>query len=76
MPTLNVTITDASLDRYKAALGKVHALVDAQGQPRDATAAECREHLIGMGKTFVLNVEQAALAAANPPPQPAPVDLT
>ena len=76
MPTLTVTVSTESLDRYKVALGAVHALKDANGDPRNATAAECKEHLMGMGRTFVINYEQAQLAAANPPPQPAPVDMT
>ena len=76
MPTLTVTVSTESLDRYKVALGAVHALKDANGDPRNATAAECKEHLMGMGRTFVINFEQPALAAANPPPQPEPVDMT
>lgn len=78
MPTLNVNISAASLARYQDALGKVHQLKDTQDppQPRVATPAECRDHLIGMGKTFVLNVEQAEIARTYTPPQPQPVDMT
>lgn len=78
MPSITISYPAGDGQRFAAALGKVLQLVDNQTppQPRNATAAECKAWLIGRAQQLIVDIEGPALAAANPPPQPAPVDMT
>lgn len=79
MPTTTLTYSAGTGSRFAAALGKAQSLVDTQNppQPRSATAAECKEWLIGRAWQLIVDIEgrdltEAAVAAVVVPP----VDFT
>lgn len=79
MPQITITYPAGDGQRFAAALGKAHSLVDTQTppQPRSATAAECKAFLIGRARQLIVDVEgaeltKAAVAAVVVPP----VDMT
>ena len=79
MPSLTLTYGAGTGSRFAAALGKAQSLKDAQvpPQPRSATAAECKEYLIGRAWQLIVDIEgrdltAAAVAAVTVPP----VDFT
>ena len=78
MPSITITYPAGDGVRFAAALGKAHNLKDTQEppQPRNATAAECKAYLIARAYQLIVDIEGPELAAANPPPQPDPVDMT
>lgn len=64
MPTMTITYTAGEGTRFAAALGKVQGLVDANGIPRSATAAEAKLFLIGTMRGVTLQVEKEAAMQA------------
>ena len=64
MPSMTITYTASEGQRFAAALGSVQGLVDAQGAPRAATAAECKDFVIGRMRQFIIDKEGADLTAA------------
>lgn len=77
MPQITITYPAGDGARFAAALGKAQSLTDANGDPRSATAAECKAFLIGRAWQLIVDVEgreltQAAIAAVVVPP----VDMT
>lgn len=75
---MTLTISDETYARLRYALGKAHNLMDTQDPPqrRDATGAELKQYGINHYKQLLTDIEGPELAAANPPPQPAPGDIT
>lgn len=70
MPTISITYPAGDGQRFAQALGKAQGLVDSQTppQPRAATAAECKQWLIGRAQQLVIDIEggeaqRAAIAA-------------
>ena len=77
MPQITITYPAGDGARFAAALGKAQLLTDANGDPRSATAAECKAFLIGRAWQLIVDIEgreltQAAIAAVVVPP----VDMT
>lgn len=64
MPSMTLTYTAGEATRFADALGKAQSLKDAQGDPRPATAAECKAFVIGRMKQLVLDIEGRDLTAA------------
>lgn len=70
---VTISLTAGQITRFATALGKARNLVDAQGQPRVATAAEMRQFVIDQVRGVVLETEraaatEAAIKAATVPP--------
>ena len=70
MPSITITYPAGDGTRFAAALGKAQNLKDSQEppQPRAATAAECKEWLIGRAQQLIVDIEggeatKAAVAA-------------
>ena len=61
MPTISITVTAAQAARAAAALGKAQALKDnaVPPQPRNATAEEVRQFMIGRLRQLIIDVEGA-----------------
>ena len=79
MPSITITYPAADGQRLASALGKAWSLKDTQEppQPRSATAAECKEFLIGRARQLIVDVEGAeAEKAARDSVVIAPVDMT
>ena len=75
MPSLTLNYGAGTGSRFAAALGKAQSLKDTQvpPQPRSATAAECKEYLIGRAWQLIVDIEgrdltAAAVAAVTVPP--------
>jgi hypothetical protein len=64
MATLNITVPDAFVPRIRAAFGKLRGLVDANGDPRSATAAELEAEVKAYIKGIVIDVEGRVLKDA------------
>ena len=75
MPSLTLNYGAGTGSRFAVALGKAQALKDNQvpPQPRSATAAECKDYLIGRAWQLIVDIEgrdltAAAVAAVTVPP--------
>jgi hypothetical protein len=64
MPSITISYPAGDGVRFAAALGKAQSLKDAQGEPRSATAAECKAFLIGRAWQLIVDVEGGELTAA------------
>ena len=66
MPTISITVTAAQAARAAAALGKAQALKDnaVPPQPRNATAEEVRQFMIGRLRQLIIDVEGAEATKA------------
>lgn len=64
MPSMTITYPAGDGTRFASALGKTLNLVDAQGLPRPANAAECKACLIEHARSIINNIEGGALAQA------------
>lgn len=66
MPSITISYPAGDGQRFAAALGKAHSLMDTQEppQPRAATAAECKAFLIARAYQLIVDMEQPALQAA------------
>ena len=65
MPTMTITTTAPQAARLAEALGRLLGLKDANGAPRDATAAEVKDHVIqGFRNSVHAYERQKATAAA------------
>jgi len=60
MAQLTITIDDAHVPRVQTAMGLLLGVTDANGDPRDATAEEVRQHLVDYLKDRVLKMEMQA----------------
>lgn len=79
MPQMILTYPAGDGARFAAALGKAHALKDAQTppQPRAATAAECKAWPIGRAQQLIVDIEgRDAQAAAIAAISITPLDMT
>ena len=77
MPSLTITYPAGDGQRFAAALGKVLQLKDAQGDPRSATAAECKSWLIGRAQQLIEDIEGGpARVAAAASVTVTPLDMT
>lgn len=63
MATITITVTAAQAARVTSALGKHSSLKDADGAPRDATAAEVKEWLVRQMRALVLQQERRVAEA-------------
>ena len=61
---VTISMTAQQITRFAVALGKSRNLVDAQGQPRNATNAEMRQFVIDQVRGVVLETERAAATEA------------
>lgn len=75
MPQITLNYGAGTGSRFAAALGKAQSLKNAQTppQPRNATAAECKEWLIGRAWQLIVDIEgrdltEVAVAAVVVPP--------
>ena len=73
MPSITISYPAGDGQRFAAALGQVLQLKDGNGDPRSATAAECKAWLIGRAQQLIEDIEggparQAAAAAVTVPP--------
>ena len=64
MADLIITVPDPVVPRVQAAFGKRQRLKDGNGDPRDATAEEVRQVLVGIIERVVITVEGDEAAAA------------
>lgn len=64
MPTISLTIDTANAQRIATAFGRYWNLVDANGNPRDATLAEIKTFLTRQVMGVVRNQDHATAAAA------------
>ena len=66
MPQITITVTAAQATRAAAALGKAQALKDNADppQPRNATAEEVRQFMIGRLRQLIIDVEGAEATKA------------
>ena len=64
MGTLTINTTAPQDARIVDAFGKVLGTVDGNGDPRDATGAEVKAHVIQYIKNIVLTQERKAAAQA------------
>ena len=64
MPDFTLSLTATQAQRVAVAFGRYWQLKDAQGQARDATAAEVKTYLIRQFKGVVTNAERAEAEAA------------
>lgn len=79
MPSITITYPADSGQRFAAALGKAHNLMDTQEppQPRSATAAECKAWLIGRAQQLIEDIDGPPMrAAAIVGVNPTPLDMT
>lgn len=78
MPSITITYPAGAGQRFAAALGKAHSLMDTQDppQPRAATSAECKEFLIARIRQLIVDIEGPQLEAARGPVTVPTVDLT
>lgn len=74
MPSFTLTVNAAIAARIDKAFGRYWNLKDAQGAPRDATAAEVKTYLVRQLKAVVIQQEQRTAEAALA--QPAEVVVT
>lgn len=63
MPTISLTIDAAAAQRVATAFGQYWHLMDAQGQPRDATLAEVKTYLVRQMTGVVRQQERGAAQA-------------
>ena len=64
MPSFTLTVDAAIAARIAAAFGRYWNLKDANGAPRDATAAEVKTYLVRQLKAVVIQQERAVAEAA------------
>jgi len=64
MPSVTLTFSGAHALRIQAALEAGGSLVDEDGNPRPATVADLKEHIIKDVAKFVRNSEQRAARQA------------
>jgi hypothetical protein len=72
MPSTTISYTAQVGQNFAYSLGKVWNLKDAQGAPRSATGAECKDYLRAVAKQLITDVmgkeaQDAALAAVQLP---------
>jgi hypothetical protein len=60
MAELTITLNDAHVPRVQTAMGALLGVTDGNGDPRDATAEEIRQHLVDYLKDRVLKMEMQA----------------
>lgn len=67
MPSITITYSAPDGARFAAAIGKAQVLKDGNGDARSATAAECKDWLIGRAQQLIVDVEggEAAKAAVS-----------
>ncbi len=72
MPSTTINYTASEGQRIAAAVGLIKNLKDVNGDPRSATAQECKEFIIERLRQFVLDQErqQAAQAITDIPLDP------
>ena len=76
MPSTTLTYSTQLAQRFAAAVGDDWNLRDENGERRPATGPECKQWFIDRVREVIHRKEGPELAAANPPPQPDPVDMT
>ena len=64
MPSFTLTVDVTQAQRIATAFGRYWQLKDAQGAPRDATAAEIKTFLVRQLKGVVVQQERNAAQAA------------
>ena len=64
MPDFTLTLTAAQAQRVAVAFGRYGKFTDAQGAPRNATAAEIKEYLVRQLKGVVRQQERGVAEAA------------
>lgn len=75
MPVMTITTTAQQAQRAAAAFGKALNLVDANGNPRNATEAEIKAYVIAHLRMLVHRIEKRE-ALTPPPHTPTPFDPT
>lgn len=68
MPDFTLSLTTAEANRAAKAFGRYWGLKDADGRPRDATAAEVKEYLVRQLRGVVRQQERAKAEADLPEP--------
>jgi hypothetical protein len=78
MPSLTITYSTENAQRFAAALGKAHGLMDTRDppQPRAATGAECKAWLIGRARQLIVDVEGSRLERERGPVVVPDVEMT
>lgn len=60
MPSITLTVTAQQAQRIATAFGETYGLVDATGAPRDATAQEIHDYIVGYIKGIVQGADLRA----------------